>query len=206
MQVDTDIFNSNGKKIAHVDDGHDDKVVILNKSNSAKLKNGEISADQVVSDKLGQETSCTELSQSIQALKATNESEGGLTEFGSVVDKNGDVHQGKSHSAIVGRKQVVLPEIDGDHNISIHSHITGTYKLGDFTVGDEARPSDDDISVFSNFKRNLIIGPVNPPESDGNGGTLERSNVIRFYDSRSLNTSSLPARTASKIIRKKSNK
>jgi hypothetical protein len=205
--VETDIFNNKGKKVGKIDDGNNDRVIYLNSDDSKSYKKGEITNSNLEKGEAGQVTTYTELATTIDALETTKASNNGrgLTEAGAVVTPEGEVHPGTPAPGFQLPKQVDLPNVEGENNTSIHSHITGTYQLsGVGKMGDVAVASDGDHAALpGKFNRNIIVGPNSQPKSDGEGGTQQRSNTVTFYNRALEKTSSMSVITAYKILDKK---
>lgn len=197
-----DYYNNSGDRIGTdgVNDGR--KAVVTDNSQARAIKrtdrsggttelSGVSSAVVLPSDPVLQE--------SLNVLQRTT-GNGGLREESSIVMNDGTVVQGQTGSmpTIVNGSQVAtasLPNLPAgttpaDAEAMIHSHPTTVQQAGSTIYPQRAdTPSDVDRGTFSQYNRNIIVGPlgpVNPNNVTTNpNGTLNvpnRTNGAVIYD------------------------
>ena len=195
----TDLYNTKGKKIGT--DGVDNgvKIVVTDKKEARQISKikGNVDLNTVQSGVTL--PSDAVLQESVNVLDRTI-ANGGLKEESSIVMNDGTVVQGQTGSmpTIVNGVQTAtatLPNLPtgttpADAEATIHSHPTTVQQVGNTIYPQSAnRPSPTDGGTFSQYNRNVIVGPlgtVNPNNVTSNpNGTLNipnRPNGAVIYD------------------------
>ncbi|MEO0725722.1 MAG: hypothetical protein AAFZ63_14360 [Bacteroidota bacterium] len=182
MSVDTEIYNNKGKKIGQDADGADGNIALVNNEVARQLKKGEITADEAIKSS-GLQTTKAVLEESLDVLYRTYRN-GGLNEEVSVVTPKGEVFQGDTGPSHVsgGLKSANVPNVEGDNNILIHSHITGFEEyFGKRYGSDASKPSDTDFTTFKSFKQNVIVGKLGEPKTQ-EGESVPRTDGAVFFN------------------------
>ena len=199
VEFDTDLYNTGGKKIGT--DGVDNgvKMVVTDKKEARQISKikGNVDLNNVQSGVTL--PSDATLQESLNVLDRTI-ANGGLREESSIVMNDGTVVQGQTGSmpTIVNGKQVAtasLPNLPAgtttaDVEATIHSHPTTVQQVGNMIYPQEATlPSPTDRGTFSQFNRNIIVGPLgkvnlNNVTTNPNGtfNVPNRTNGAVIYD------------------------
>ena len=174
----TELFDTNGKKIAEDANGDDGNVSIITNSDDAdrirksykkftKGKEGGSLASQKDVDS-GVKTTKTILRESLHVLQRTVDN-GGLSEEASTVTAEGTITRSETGSAeteIRNGVEVLIAEViipSGDGNTLIHSHITEGVEMdadgtASGTTASALIPGPVDLDTFSDFSQNIIVG------------------------------------------------
>ena len=216
-----DFFNKRGDKIGT--DGIDDKrnyYVPDSKEASAveaRSKQGDITHTGELCSVI-ELPSTAVLTESLNVLDRTK-ANGGAREESSVVMVSGDfVSRGNTgpmptENNGVQTAEATLPLLlpgrtGADAQASIHSHPTAVKVDGDQVYAQSAEvPSNTDRGTFSQFKTNIIVGPVGElgqvtKGTDGKVNIPTRSNGIVIYDSNARPIIKFNQNVVEKIIRR----
>jgi hypothetical protein len=195
----TDLYNTKGKKIGT--DGVDNgvKMVVTDNKEARQISRTKGNVDLSTVQSGVTLPSDATLTESLNVLDRTI-ANGGLKEESSIVMNDGTVVQGETGSmpTIVNGEQVAkatLPDLPAgatpsDAEATIHSHPTTVQQAGNMIYPQEATaPSGTDRGTFSQYNRNIIVGPlgtVNPNNVTTNpNGTFNipnRRNGAVIYD------------------------
>lgn len=173
--VDTEIYNSSGKKVGEDEKGRDGNIAIVSYEVGRDFKKGKISASDAIS--AGIQTTRIALKESLDVIARTESpNNGGDKEESSVISENGEVFRGETgeksqYGTIEG---VDLPYVPGNDNTSIHSHpINGEIKDGKIVSYSAEVPGPGDPSVFQDYKQNIIVGRLG-----AHGGEIDANGLI----------------------------
>lgn len=209
----TDFYNLNGKHVKHVDDGKDDKKLVLTSSKNKRkvdnaINNGEVV--NVVSD---------EVVDKIETAYDKSESTG--NEFGFVVGDNG-----KSSKLVEGstgeigsaewreaKKDLADKSTDDDSTpaYDVHVHPLDKDSSGNVVSYGLPEPSGADVKPENNrglTEPSIVAGyeeQITPPPSGTIGGTSKREYVrsVGFYTTKGLiNTKKISFKTLKRAINK----
>ncbi len=197
VDFDTDLYNTDGKKIGT--DGVDNgvKMVVTDKKEARQISKTKGNVDLSTVQSGVTLPSDATLQESLNVLDRTI-ANGGLREESSIVMNDGTVIQGQTGSmpTVVNGVQTAtasLPNLPAgttpaDAEATIHSHPTTVQQVGNQIFPQSAStPSATDRGTFSQYNTNIIVGPlgtVNNATTNPNG-TLNipnRPNGAVIYD------------------------
>ena len=208
--VETEIYNLQGKKVGEDDKGSDGNVAIVDSKVASKLKKGKINANEAIQSSKIQTTKVV-IGEAVHVLgRTTGKDNNGHFEEVSVVSPDGEITKGKRGEAVdeEGIARVELPDVEGDDNVSIHSHLTHT-ELDvneDVDYQSALEPGPDDPAGFENFPLNIIVGRLGPPtkekQLDGTIKIIDAPLGAAFYYRNSNRLGKVSERALKKIIKK----
>ena len=204
----------NGKYLG-TDGKNDGKIYVVGDKKSQKMirnntKNNLITSTENVNICL--QTTRAELSESVDVFERTK-SNGGKFEECSVIDNADNIYRGTTGSGTKRDATSTLPDVPGNDNTSIHSHVLEYWTeivngKEVYIFGNASRPSspDDniivnDVTTFRSFKRNIIVGYA-PPTFGDEYHLNNRESMIYFFDRNSDLKTSLSIDTAKKILKR----
>ncbi|MFZ2897044.1 MAG: RHS repeat-associated core domain-containing protein, partial [Saprospiraceae bacterium] len=206
--VDTEIYNSSGKKVGEDEKGRDGNIAIVSYEVGRDLKKGRISASDAIS--AGIQTTRTALKESLDVITRT-EKNGGDREESSVISENRGVSRGETGEKAQSRtiEGAHLPYVPGSNNTSIHSHpINGGIEGGKIVSYSAEIPGPGDPPIFQNYKQNIIVGRLGAYE-----GEIDLSSGLifitytpplgaAFFDRNSNHLGSVQREIMEKIVKK----
>ena len=183
MSVETDYYNLNGKNVKHVEDGKNDKKLVLTDSKKEEKVNAAIDAGAVINVPSNEVVSKME--------EAYDKTEKSGNEHGFVVGRKGEsskMVEGEKGKITSKEWAAALDEIVGQGDLKsydVHTHPNTTETDG--KVGTPT-PSVEDMAHASSTHPDAVLGyhqtPIPPPSNQiGGSGTVLTERHIGFFNS-----------------------